>query len=232
MKQLYPILMGVLLLCTIHPIFSQELSQENSSPAKESSFGMAIGLRASSFGPGGEIIAAVTPKIHLRLGGSYFSFAYQQTSDALNITGDNTLTLGSVSLIANWQFLKSLYLSAGAIYNMNKNNLVGYSTESFKIGAITVSPEQIGELSYTIKSGMPVAPYIGLGIGRTISANGVVSFAIEGGIVYQGSPKVELTATGMLSPTASDEQRQLLEHNVASMTIYPMVAAQLSFRIF
>jgi hypothetical protein len=158
------------------------------------------------------------------------TFAYQDEGFALE--GDNKIILGSVSLIADWQFSKNAYLCAGVLHSMNSLTLTGVSTRTFTVGAITVDPEKVGSLTYDIKANMPVSPYLGFGLGRNISKDGVVGFAIEGGVVYQGSPKVDLAGTGMVSPTASEQQRQILEDNVADVRFYPMLSAQLTFRIF
>jgi hypothetical protein len=233
MKQIYPVFIaGVMMLFCGLQMHAQEFSSETSTPTKESSFGMAIGLKSSSFGFGGEIVAAVSPRINLRLGATYMRLAFAYQDEGFALDGDNKILLGSVSLIADWQFHKNAYLCAGVLHSMNSLTLTGVSTRTFTIGAITVDPEKVGSLTYDIKADMPVSPYLGFGLGRNITKDGVVGFAIEGGVVYQGSPKVNLIGTGMISPTASEQQRQILEDNVADVKFYPMLSAQLTFRIF
>jgi hypothetical protein len=122
------------------------------------------------------------------------------------------------------------FLSGGIIYNMNEIALNGYPNKSITIGDMEVQPEQIGSLDFKVKPGSSLTPYIGIGLGRSLSKNKVVSFAVEAGAAFHGKPKVELNATGMLEPTGSEEQRQILEDNLSSFSIYPMLNFQLSFR--
>jgi hypothetical protein len=233
MKHLYPVIFaGVMMLFSSAPLRSQEFSNEVSTPEEKSGFGMAIGLKSSSFGFGGEIVAAVSPKIHLRLGGTYMRLAFAYQDEGFALDGDNKILLGSVSLIADWQFSKNAYLCAGVLHSMNSLTLTGVSTRTFTIGAISVDPDKVGSLTYDIKANMPLSPYLGFGLGRNITKDGLVGFAIEVGVVYQGSPEVNLVGTGMISPTASEEQRQILEDNVSDVTLYPMLSAQLTFKIF
>jgi hypothetical protein len=233
MKKHFPYLLyGVIVLCAIQPIQSQEFSSVDSSEASGHKLSMAVGLKGSSFGFGGEIIAAVSPKIHLRLGGTYFNYGFKQEVGYLDISGDNNIKLGSVSLIANWQFSRHVFLSGGIIHSFNKLDLSGHPTKEFTIGEIIIAPEKVGTLTYSIKPDMVISPYLGIGFGTAITPSRTVTMSIELGAVYHGSPHVDLYATGMLSPTANEDQRQTLENNVSDMSIYPMLSAVLSFRIF
>jgi len=233
MKNFIPyLLFGIFVLCTIQPLQSQEFSDDDSSTASENNFSMALGLKGSSFGFGGEVIAAVSPKIHLRLGGTYFNYGFKQEVGYLDISGDNNIKLGSVSLIANWQFSRHIFLAGGLIHSFNKLDLSGHPTKEFTIGEIIIEPEKVGTLTYSIQPDMMVSPYLGIGIGTAITPLRTVTMSIEVGAVYHGSPHVDLYATGMLSPTANEDQRRTLENNVSDMSIYPMLSAVLSFRIF
>jgi len=175
--------------------FAQELQEESAYEYTEDEiqqgFGLGLGVKLSTFGPGVEIIAAINPTFQLRLGGTYFNYAY--THDDEN--------LSSVSLLANFHLTRVFFLSGGLIYNMNEIGLNGFPNKTITIGVMEVQPEQIGSLDYRVKPGSSISPYAGIGIGRSLSKDNVVSFAVEFGAAFHGKPKVELSATGMLEPT-------------------------------
>lgn len=236
MKKLLPYLLtGLILLGSCHFLSAQELYEDSNGESEEiiddSRFGMGIGIKMSTFGPGVEVIAAVSPKIHLRLGGTYMHYTYHHNDNNIEVNGSANAHLSSISLFANYQLARVFFVSAGFLYNMNEIGLDGFFTKSMTIGSMEVEPERIGKLDFKIKPGSLLTPYAGIGIGRSLSKNGVVSFAVEAGAAFHGNPKVELKATGMLEPTGSEEQRQQLEDNLAGFNIYPMLNFQLSFRL-
>jgi hypothetical protein len=215
-------------------IFAQELQEESTYAYSEDEiqqgFGLGLGVKLSTFGPGAEIIAAINPTFQLRLGGTYFNYTYTHEDENIDVNGSADANLSSVSLLLNFHLARVFFLSGGIIYNMNEIALNGYPNKSITIGDMEVQPEQIGSLDFKVKPGSSLTPYIGIGLGRSLSKNKVVSFAVEAGAAFHGKPKVELNATGMLEPTGSEEQRQILEDNLSSFSIYPMLNFQLSFR--
>jgi len=213
---------------------AQELQEESAYEYTEDEirqgFGLGLGVKLSTFGPGAEIIAAINPTFQVRIGGTYFNYKYTHDDENIDVNGSADANLSSVSLLLNFHLARVFFLSGGLIYNMNEIGLNGFPTKTITIGAMEVQPEQIGSLDFKVKPGSSLTPYAGIGLGRSLSKNGVVSFAIEAGAAFHGKPKVELKATGMLEPTGSEEQRQLLEDNLSSFNIYPMLNFQLSFR--
>ncbi|MDY0076906.1 MAG: hypothetical protein RBR87_06480 [Bacteroidales bacterium] len=236
MKKILPYLLtGFILLGLGHFLTAQELYTDSQYESEEtiddSRFGMGLGIKMSTFGPGVEVIAAVTPKLHLRLGGTYMDYTYHYSDKNVEVNGSAESHLSSISLLANYQLARIFFVSGGFLYNMNEIGLDGFFTKSMTVGSMEVSPEKIGSVNLKIKPGSSLTPYAGIGLGRSLSKNGIVSFAFELGAAFHGSPKVELGATGMLEPTGSEEQRQILEDNLSGFTIYPMLNFQLSFRL-
>jgi len=212
-------------------VFSQETDSSQDGKTDDFSPGWAIGIKASTLGFGGEIVKSFNKNLNLRLGGSYFNQKYSLSfADAIADDSWTYTTVGSVSLIMDWHFSRIVHLSAGVLYNMTVMKVEGLPTESQHIGDIEVTPETIGSLTYQLTPN-EICPYFGIGFGRSISKNKVVSFNFDLGAVYQGSPKVSLDATGMISPTANEEQRKLLEDNVKDLRFFPFLNFQLSFKI-
>ena len=72
------------------------------------------------------------------------------------------------------------------------------------------------------------APYLGLGFGRAVPKNKFgVSF--EAGSFYLPEPKVDITATGMLAPTAN--QAVSLQEDIRDYRWFPFLNLRLSVRI-
>ncbi|PKP52235.1 MAG: hypothetical protein CVT92_09890 [Bacteroidetes bacterium HGW-Bacteroidetes-1] len=230
------IVFGLLLLSTTNIATAQELAEESvEEPIEEpNNFGLAAGIKANSMGFGGELIFQVNPKFNLRLGGSYFTYtmdfgSIKELSE--NVNGESSVNTGGISLLGNYHLSKNFFLSIGGIYNLFEGSIFGIPKNSITVGNIEVEPEDVGRLDINIKPGMLVSPYAGLGFGRTISKNKVVSFAVEIGATYWDAPKVSFTTTGMLTPTSSPEQQKQLEENMSWFTIYPLVSFQIGFRI-
>ncbi|MDY0086625.1 MAG: hypothetical protein RBR84_11950 [Bacteroidales bacterium] len=213
---------------------AQEMQEESpfeyADDDQRQGFGFGLGVKLSTFGPGAEVIAAINPKLHIRLGGTYFKYKYTHDDKNIDINGSADARLGSISLLANYYIARIFFVSGGLLYNMNEVDLNGYPTKSITIGVVDVTPQEIGTLDFKVQPGSSITPYLGIGLGRSLSKNNIISFAVEAGAAFHGKPKVELNATGMLEPTGSEEQRLLLEDNLSSLNIYPMLNFQLSFR--
>jgi len=237
MKNLFILFAFLLFLSTSNNVFSQEENESGSyqtETEKVDDFtpGWAIGIKASSLGFGGEIVKSFNKSLNLRLGGSYYKQKYNlKFGEGFDDGSLNYTTIGSISLILDWHFARNVHLSGGILYNMSVLEIESVPTEPQTVGEIEVSPETIGSLYYKLTPN-EICPYLGIGFGRSIARSKVVSFNFDLGAVYQGSPKVTLEATGMVAPTANEEQRQLLEDNVQDFKFFPFVNFQLSFRIF
>jgi hypothetical protein len=230
------IVFGLLLLSTNTLITAQEVAEVPVEELVEepNNFGLAAGIKANTMGFGGELIFQVNPKFNLRLGGSYLTYtmdfgSVKELSE--NVNGESSVTTGGISLLGNYHLAKNFFLSIGGIYNLFEGSIFGIPKNSIVVGNIEVDPDDVGRLDIIIKPGLPVSPYAGLGFGRTISKNKVVSFAFEIGATYWDAPKVTFTTTGMLTPTSSPEQQKQLEENMSWFTIYPLVSFQVGFRI-
>lgn len=214
--------------------FGQETAQQTSEgePPSESGIGLSIGAKAGTMGFGGELGLAITPRIHLRLGGSYFRYEIDLEAFQSEVKGSSYAQVGSVSVLANFHPARYFYLSAGVLYNMFEAGIYGLPANPITIGNIQANPDEVGYLEVTMKPGMNINPYAGIGFGRAVSKNRVVSFNIDLGAAFMDSPKADIQSTGMLTPTSSEDQKRQLNENIAWVQFYPMINFQLNFRIF
>lgn len=229
-------LVHLIFLVFLIPIyaFGQETAQQTSEgePPSESGIGLSIGAKAGTMGFGGELGLAITPGIHLRLGGSYFRYEIDLEAFQSEVKGSSYAQVGSVSVLANFHPARYFYLSAGVLYNMFEAGIYGLPANPITIGNIQANPDEVGYLEVTMKPGMNINPYAGIGFGRAVSKNRVVSFNIDLGAAFMDSPKADIQSTGMLTPTSSEDQKRQLNENIAWVQFYPMINFQLSFRIF
>lgn len=227
MKMLkYLLLISILLLALPH-VFSQETSAGEN---REFTPGWAIGIKLTSLGPGIEIVKSFNELISLRLGGTYYKMNYEfSASNDINTINQAYATFGAANLTVDVNFLSFMHFTGGLIYNITQVEMDAIPKDEYYIGEIEITPETVGSVKYGVTPNK-ICPYAGLGFGRSISRSQIVSFSFDIGVVYHGSPKVQLEANGMVSPTASEEQRQILEDNVKGYQFYPMMSFQLAFR--
>ncbi len=194
---------------------------------------MGAAFKVNTFGPGIEGIISPNKLLNFRLGANYIKSRLAGNIDTWYVTGDYYARLGCVSLITDVNASKAFHISVGVLYNFNHHEITGKPTHDFIVGKLEISPEEIGQVKITMDYNS-ICPYIGLGFGSTLPRVKRVSFAIELGIVYEGSPDVTLEATEMLSPTAEDEQNlDVIQGNVDTYYMfYPVLNLQISVRLF
>ncbi len=201
----------IISLLVIVTLISGLQAQENPEQVSGEDFtpGLAIAIKISTFGPGIELIKSFNKSFCIRLGASYFPQKFSaKLTDVWNVNTVNDVRLGAVNLFADWQFKKDMHLTAGLLYNMNWYKVTAHPVAELQMGEATISPETLGSISYAFEPNT-FCPYLGIGYGKSISRNKLLSFSLDVGAVYQGSPKAMLEATGMVSPTASEEQRKM-----------------------
>ncbi|MCF8236202.1 MAG: hypothetical protein K9G67_14605 [Bacteroidales bacterium] len=191
----------------------------------------AVSVKVNTFGPGLEIVKGLGNRFSARLGGNYFTYNYESLYENINISADGDFKVGALSLLVDWYYAEILHLTTGVFYNLSRQSISAMPTEGFQVGSIYVSPEDIGDITINLEPNR-FGPYFGLGFGRTISYDRLVSFNMELGVLYQGEPSVELEASGMIAPTANEQNEQVIEDNLSDFYLYPVITMQLSFKIF
>lgn len=200
-------------------------------PSASAQFGFAA--RASTMGFGADVSYAVQPKLNVRLGGSYFTYTTSDviTQDDISVQYDADATLGSAQAIADFFPFRNLFrLSGGVMLNLNEANGRVFAVEPYTLNQgqpneKTFSPERVGSLSAVMGYQSKLSPYFGLGLGNP--TKGGIGFELEIGALYAGRPKIEMTGTGLIGPTADQAPR--LQEGTQSFRLYPMVSLGLSF---
>ena len=194
---------------------------------------LSLGASLSTSGPGLSLAVSLANPLLIRLGAEYLSFQYPFTFEENDISyaADLKFRAGNFSFMGDYYYYRSLFISAGAGFNLFRPEVDGAAAADWKYGDITIPAAEIGEFHFNVAPSWRVSPYLGAGIGRKFSRRGRVAFSAEAGVFYLGPPEVEIDATGLLAPTASEEHRQKerLEAQFSSWRLYPVVKMGLSF---
>jgi hypothetical protein len=228
-KRTFPTLTAICFLLVLSVSSSaQEKSYEYSSK-------MSVGASLSTAGPGINLALGITKPLLIRIGVEHLSCNVPFSFDENGIDYDANLDYraGSFSLIADYNFTRILFVSAGAGFNLFKPAIEGYASRDWKYGDISIPAQDVGEFGFTMQPSYRLSPYLGGGIGRKIARSGRLAFSMEAGVFYQGPPKISIEATGLLSPTADEAHghKEHLENQFSSWRVYPVVKAGLSFLI-
>lgn len=203
--------------------------------------GVAVGLRAGTFGYGADFDVGLTESLNVRLG--YNTFSYSQTLEDTEVTYDGTLKIGAASAILDWHVFKGGFrLSVGAVQNGPKIDMtaVPSANATYEINDHVYSASQIGSLTGTIKIGDSVAPYVGIGWGNTVDKEDRVTFLFDIGAIHAGSPKAELnvvcgsavTLVAFCDQLRADvnAEKAELEDEASSYEWYPIISLGFAVR--
>lgn len=217
------------------------LSAQSSTNSARSSFGVAVGLSASTNGLGGNVTAAWNDKFALRLGYEKLdrsfpnAFVYQQ--DDFNFDVSPRIKIGGFSAIVDWYFLKSLYVSAGVMVTDLHLSAKIVSADPLTIGDIEYSPNEMGEMNIAVGPQNKVAPYVGLGFGRNISRDHRFSMSFEIGAYHTGSYIVDVNGTELFEANGDPANQESINNlnetlkGISWSGIYPVVKLGISYKI-
>lgn len=185
--------------------------------------------KLSTLGLGVEAAFPMMESVDARLGLNTYKYNYNKatTSKGLTTNYDGKLNLESLEALADWHPWKSSFrVSGGLMYNNNKFTMTGKpSAGVINIGG-TPFPAAGASLNATIDFSK-VAPYLGIGWGRTPKNTGL-SFTSDIGILFQGSPNSNITTTGITPSaaltTSTAQANADLKDALKSFNIYPVLS--------
>lgn len=190
----------------------------------------AFSVKFNTFGPGAEIATTLGRSFSVRLGGNYLAYDFSTIYEDMYVDANADLSVGALSLLADWYIADKFHLTGGVVYNLSKESVSGKPTEEFTVGILTVKPDEIGSMTLTLEPNR-FGPYLALGFGRPVPHQKSVSVNFELGTVYHGKPKVGLDAEGMIAPTANQENEKAIEDNISSFAFYPVLSFQIAFKL-
>lgn len=195
--------------------------------------GMALTLQAGTLGAELGFVKTLNEKLNARLGVGYMTYNYSgDTGGEDPVAYDVDMNLFSVGLLVDYHpFQNTLRLTGGLVFNNNVFEASAEAVNTYEYDEGTYTPEDIGVLSGKLKPGLPVSPYVGFGLGNPVGRNRKIGFYMDVGILYQGSPNVELEADPdtMIYPTADQDEQ--VEEDLSGIQIYPVFEIGLSYQL-
>ncbi|MBC2670836.1 hypothetical protein ACFOON_09660 [Novosphingobium piscinae] len=188
-------------------------------------------LTLGSLGAGPEFTFRPSPVIGLRASATFLGVNHTFGVNDIDYRGQ--LRLGSYGgTVDLYPFRNGLRLSAGLRVNRNKVRLSATPNGPVTVGQLSFTPAQIGTLTGTVT--VPdLAPVLTVGY-RTGKARGV-TFAIDGGVMLQGTPRMaDLAANGTLASDPAfqaqlaDEQTQV-NARIDQYKVYPVLQLSLGY---
>jgi hypothetical protein len=190
----------------------------------------ALALKVSTLGGNAEIYRSFGDQFNVHLGANYFTLE-QDLEENADYSATASAGLMSFSALGDYfPFQSSTFrITFGAYFNLNEIDAVLTPVESYEVGGDVYTPEDLGTLDANIKFN-PVAPYIGLGFGNPTGGDSGFGFSFDIGSMYQGGSIVDLTAQGLLEPSAAPDQEALIEDNLSWFKWYPVVSLGITYK--
>lgn len=193
---------------------------------------IGINPRIGTLGYGIELSAGVSDKLSVGLGFNNRRWKRQDNTDGVDY--DYDLRLRSAELLANFHPMGGAFrLRAGVLVNRNEFLLTGRpdATGTFDFNGVPYPAAAVGTLTGKLSFNKS-APYLGLGWGNRPNGSWGVTFDL--GAVYQGKPKLALTATGAAANPALaadlESERQQAEEDLSSFKWWPVIQLGMYFR--
>ena len=203
--------------------------------------GFSIGARAGTTGIGPELAFGVGPRLDVRIPVGVYS--YDDVYDKTGIRYDAKLELRNALLLADFHPGSGGFrISAGGGWDDNRLKVsapVNELVRRYRPELAPLIPANAGTI-HGEATGSSFAPYLGLGWGSA-TRGGRWGISFDAGVIYQGSPHVDLTTdlnvgvplpasvrTVLDAATADEEQR--LERELEDYKYYPVVALGIVFR--
>lgn len=197
---------------------------------------VAIGPKIGIQGIGVDARAPITESLLGRIGFNYFSFSKSKVAIEGNLKLDATLRLLSVPVMLDWHPFENsgFRLSGGVAYNGNKLSLKGTANGPVTINNITYPAAQIGSVTGTLSLGNTLAGLATIGYDSSFVKDGAWSFNFEAGVMYTGSPKLSISATGTGGQTVKDVLDRAIKEDSGSwkkyLKYYPILSLGFKYK--
>jgi hypothetical protein len=197
--------------------------------------GVGVTARVGTLGIGVDISKSFTSQVNGRLGFNFGNINVNRTDSGINY--DSQLNFSSVQLFGDYYpFTSSSFRVTGGL--VAQNNKFSVTSKPSGSGTYTIDGTQyqasdVGTLSGEYKYGNSIAPYLGIGIGK--STNEGLGFNADLGVMFTGSPKVSLNASNPAfnnNPTTRtqlDNQVRQTENDLKGFSVYPVLSIGLSY---
>lgn len=183
-----------------------------------------VGAKVSTLGLGLDVALPITQSIDGRLGFNTFNYNFNRTTTsnglATNFTGQ--FKLQSFAALADYHpWDGSFRLTGGVLYNNNKFSMT--SNGGNLGGAACPACTATATIDFN-----KAAPYLGFGWGSAAKDTGL-SFAADIGVLFQGTPKANVTATGGATQAQINQANADLNSSLNNFRYYPVASIGLGY---
>lgn len=212
---------------------AQEIQTQNDTLQSSQDNKNAVALYLGLPGIGVGYARKLNEHIAIRAKATFFSFNVLREGVDLNgrqVDLDATFKYNTADLLFDFTPFKnsSFKLVAGLAYlTKSKADIVIKPASGMTYGDIKLSKDQIGD----VKAGADWAgltPYMAMGFGRAVPKNNV-GFGVEFGGYFMGKPTTTFEATGMLTPTAAEEEDEFKSW-MNKFTFMPSIMFHLNYK--
>lgn len=191
--------------------------------------GLGFGVKGGTLGAGVELTAGLTSTLNGRLG--YNTLTLDRSGTESDIDYDIDLELSTISALLDWHPGGGGFrATVGVVKNGNKLDMTGEPNGTYDIGDDTYTAGDIGTLSGLVDF-KDLAPYVGIGWGNAVEKNQNLTFSFDLGVIYQGSPQVDLSTTTSVAGLAEDlaAEEEQLQDDLDGYQLYPVISLGLAF---
>jgi hypothetical protein len=200
-----------------------------------------VGITADlgTTGAGAHLVVPMETYLNGRFGINYFKHDFHKKSGLVDYELKGKLQ--TVDILFDWYVVDNskFHLTGGLVYNGTTMDAVGTADAlgKFTLNGTTYSAADVGQLNGRIKF-RKAAPYLGIGWGNPLAADGRWQFNGDLGVFYQGRPDVHLVSLGcttsntVCKAVATDvaAERLNLQEDASSYKFYPVLRASVSYR--
>ena len=205
-------------------------------PGMAAAEGIGLTAKVGLLGYGAELSAPISESWNGRVGLNRFTRSMSTTES--DVDYDAKFKLQTFSALADWHpFQGGFRMSLGLMYNQNQFDMVGKPTagSTYEFDGVEYTAAEVGTLKGKL-SFDKTAPYIGIGWGNAVAKDTSVNFSFDLGALYQGKPKLGLSASGTACApgTACGDslarERADAESEMSNYKWYPVISIGLSYQ--
>lgn len=197
---------------------------------------VAVDAGIGTTGLSGNVQFALNRQFIIRGGYNYLAFDMDDQSYD-DISYDTELDFNTIGgFVDVHPFANGFTVTAGVFQGDKELTFNAMPTNNVEIGDQTFTPQEVGMLSGTATM-EETAGYLGLGYDNALYGSGRWSFFLRGGVMFAGSPQIDLTASGgTLSDnpdfqTELEEEERNVQADVDDYDLYPVVSVGISAKL-
>lgn len=196
----------------------------------------AVSVEGGTLGLGASVWYSINDAVSVNGGYNWFDYTYDLETSDVDFRGK--LKLSNIPLMLNWHPMKGAFrLVGGVVFAANKIDVTARpeTNSTYDINGTTYTAAQVGTLTGTGELAKGVAPYAGLGWLTRRDKKGFGFFA-DVGVMFSGSPKVALSASGPIRNDARFQanlarEQENVNDEVKLAKVYPVIRFGLTYRM-